>query len=68
MIWRDWCGVCCKGQCWRVGEDHKGGKKQGDEERGGGIFPERGWEEEVVRPIRRWEEEIDRFFFSGLFK
>ena len=31
----NWGGVYCKGQGWRVGEDHKGGKKQEDEKRVG---------------------------------
>ena len=48
---KKWGGVCCKVQGWRVGEDHKGGKKQEAEERGGEIFPECGWEEEVPRLI-----------------
>ena len=32
-------GVCCKGKGWRVVEYHKGGNKQEDEERDGGICP-----------------------------
>ena len=32
-------GVFCKDQGMRVGEDNKGGKKQEDEERGGGMCP-----------------------------
>ena len=35
-------GVCCKGQGWIVGEDHKGGNKQEDEERGVGMCSECG--------------------------
>ena len=33
----NWGGVCCNGKCWRVGEDHTGGKNQEDEERVGGM-------------------------------
>ena len=59
----NWGGVCCKCQGWRVGEDHRGGKKQDDEEIGGGMCPECGREEEVTCKIQRWEEERDKFFF-----
>ena len=38
-------GVCCKGKGWIVGEDHKGGKNQEDEERGGGVCSGCGGEE-----------------------
>ena len=51
-----------------VGEDHKGGKKQEYEERGGGMSTECGVEEEVPRPIRRWAEERDELFLSCVLK
>ena len=61
-------GVCCKVQGWRVGEYHKGGKKQEDEERGSGMCPECGGEEEVTCTVLRWAEEIYRFFLACVFK
>ena len=48
-------GFYCKFQGWIVGEYHKGGKNQEDDERGGGIFTVCGGEEEVTCPIRKWE-------------
>ena len=61
-------GVCCKGQGWRVGEYHRGGKKQDYEERGGGTCPECGGEEEVPSPIQIWIEERDKLLFTCVFK
>ena len=43
-------------------------KNQEDEERGVGVCPERGGEEEFPRTIRRWSEEIDMLFFACVFK
>ena len=60
--------VCCKGQCWRVGEYHLGWKNQEDEERCGGMCPKCGGEEEVPSPIRRWAEETDNLLFTCVFK
>ena len=60
-------GVCCKGQGWRVGEDHKGGKKQEDEERGDGVCPECGGKKGFPCPIKIFSEERDKLFFA-IFK
>ena len=60
--------VCCKGQCWRFGEYEKGGKKQEDEERGAGVFPNSYEEEEVPSKIIRWAEERDKLFFACVIK
>ena len=61
-------GVCCKGQGWIFGEDHKGVKNQKDEERGGGMCTWCGREEERPSLIQRWTEERDKFFFTCVFK
>ena len=60
-------GVCCKGQGWRVGEYHKGGKNQEYEESGGGVFPGCDGEEEVTISIQRWADERDKFLSSCVF-
>ena len=41
----DWGGVCCKGKGRKDGGEYKGGMKQEDEERGGGMCPVCGGEE-----------------------
>ena len=51
----NWGGVCCKGKGWRDGGEHKGGKNQEDEERGGGMCPCFGGEEEMLSSIQIWE-------------
>ena len=43
-------------------------KKQEDEERGGGMCPECGGEEEVPRTIQIWSEERDKLLFACVFK
>ena len=63
----NWDRVSCKGQGWRVGEYHKGGKEQEDEKRVGGMRPGCVEEEEVLRPIRIWVEERDKLFFNCVF-
>ena len=53
---KNWGGVTCKGQGWIVGEYHKGGKNQEDEERGVRMCREWVGEEEVPSPIKIWAE------------
>ena len=38
----NWGGVCCKDKGWIYGGEQKGGKKQDEEERDGGMCPGRG--------------------------
>ena len=46
---KDWGGVCCKCNSRRYGWEQKAGKKNGGAERGDGMCPVCGGEEEVPR-------------------
>ena len=44
-------GVCCKGKGWKDGVKHKRRKNQEDKERGGGMCPDCGEEEDFINSI-----------------
>ena len=60
----DRCGVCYKGKGRIDGGQQKGGKKLEDEERGGGMCPGCGEEEEIISSIQRRSEQRDEFLFA----
>ena len=61
---RNRVGIYCKWKCWRDEVEHKGRKKQDDEEICGGMCPGCGGEEEIPISIQIRAEEIYGFLFS----